>query len=110
MVSMADISMSIDDATKMIIKSQAELLKCMNAMETKLAVMEHLQNSIVVYQGQYAVAKSEFAVLKIEKEHLATNIEVCKKIRSMKSDMYDIAELNKKLLEKGLDPVLLNLL
>ena len=101
--------MSVDGATKMIIKSQAELLQCMTTMETTMAVMEHLQNSIEVYKGQYAMAKTELAVLKIEKEHLTTNIEICKKIRSMKSDMYDIAGLNKKLLEKGLDPVLLNL-
>ena len=84
---MTDISMSIDDATKMILKSQAQLLQCMTTMETTLAVIEHLQNSIIVYQGQYAVAKSELAVLKVEKQHLTTNIEICKKIRDLKSNI-----------------------
>jgi len=84
---MTDISMSIDDATKMILKSQAQLLQCMITMETTLGLMEYQQRMIAVSQTQYANAKSELAVLKVEKQHLTTNIEICKKIRDLKSDV-----------------------
>ena len=84
---MPDISMSVDGATKMILTSQAELLNCMEKMEVTLALMEHLQKTIVVAQEQYAMAKTDLAVLKIEKQHLTTNIEICRKIRDLKTNI-----------------------
>lgn len=84
---MTDISMSIDDATKMILKSQAQLMQCMEKMEVTLGLMEYQQKIIVVSQSQYASSKSDLAILKLEKEHLVAKIEVCRKIRELKSNI-----------------------
>lgn len=84
---MADISTSIDGATKMIIKSQAELLQCMDKMEVTLTLMEYQQRMIAVSQAQYATAKTEMAVLTLEKQHLTATIEICRKIRDLKCNI-----------------------
>jgi hypothetical protein len=84
---MADISMSVDGATKMILKSQAELLQCMERIEVTLSLMEYHQKMIDVSQGQYATSKTDLAILKVEKQHLTTTIEICKKIRDLNNNI-----------------------
>jgi hypothetical protein len=84
---MADINMSVDAATNMIVETQAELLKCMEAMEVELGLMEHLQKTMESAQVQYDKAKSDLVLLKVQKTYLKSKIDIVKNIRDFKSKL-----------------------
>lgn len=79
--------MSIDEATKAVLQTQAELLHCMEAMEVELGLMEHLQKTIESAQQQYEKAKSDLVLLKVRKVYLKTKLDIVTNIRNFKSKM-----------------------
>lgn len=81
------ITMSLDEATKAVLQTQAELLQCMEAMEVELGLMEHLQKTMEAAQEQYEKAKSDLVLLKVRKVYLKSKMDIVTNIRNYKSKM-----------------------
>lgn len=81
------ITMSIDAATRAILDNQAELLKCIESIDTTLGLMGHLLKVVEVSQEQYQEAKTELSLLKARRDYLKTQGDICRKIRELKSNI-----------------------
>ena len=84
---MADIDMTVEEATDMIIKTQNEMMTCLEQMDSMMDHMEHQHRVIEAAQDSFKKAKSNLAILKAHKERLKTKVEMCRKIREVKSKM-----------------------
>ena len=84
---MADIDMTVDEATDMIIKTQNEMMTCLEQMDAMMDHMEHQHRVIEAAQESFKRAKSNLAILKAHKERLKTKVEMCRKIREVKSNI-----------------------
>ena len=86
---MADINMSVDEATEMILKTQNEMMTCLEQMDVMMDHMEHQHRIIEAAQESFKKAKNNLAVLKVHNGILKTKIEICRKIREVKSKISD---------------------
>ena len=79
--------MTVEELTEMILKTQNEMMTCLESMDAMMDHMEFQHKIIEVAEDGFKKAKNGLAVLKAHKERLKVKVEVCKKIREVKSNI-----------------------